>query len=98
MTVEQTQQWVDPTVGLKFNQRIAGPVSLTMEGDIGGFGTASKFAWQLFPAVGIDLGRRATLKVDYRVLSSNYETGSGASLFKYDVTTQAFAVGVGFHS
>jgi len=96
-TVDQTKQWVDPIVGLNLHQRLGGRWSFAMEGDIGGFGAGSKFAWQLFPTVGVDVGKRATLKAGYRVLSMNYETGSGTSLFKYDVVTQAFVLGAAFH-
>ena len=96
-TVEETKQWVDPIVGLKLRQSLGGRWSFTMEGDIGGFGAGSKFAWQLFPTLGVDVGKRATLKVGYRVLSMDYENGSGATLFKYDVVTQAFVLGAAFH-
>jgi hypothetical protein len=95
-TFEQTKQWVEPIVGLKVNQRLRGPVSFTMEGDIGGFGAGSDFAWQLWPAVGIDVSKRATLKFGYRVLSEDYDTGSGNQYFKYDVITQALAFGMAF--
>jgi len=97
LKVDQTKQWVDPIVGLKVHQRLGGPVSFSMEGDIGGFGAGSSFAWNLFPNVGIDVGKRATLKVGYRVLSMDYETGSGLSRFKYDITTQALVFGAAFH-
>jgi hypothetical protein len=96
-TFEQTKQWVEPIVGLKVNQRLRGPLSFTMEGDIGGFGAGSDFAWQLWPAVGIDVSKRATLKFGYRVLSEDYDTGSGNQYFKYDVITQAMAFGMAFH-
>jgi hypothetical protein len=93
---EETKQWVEPIVGLKVNQRLGGPLSFAMEGDIGGFGAGSDFAWQLWPAIGIDVSKRATLKFGYRVLSEDYDTGSGNQYFKYDVITQAFAFGMAF--
>lgn len=95
--VEQTKQWVDPIVGLKFKQPLRGPVSFTMQGDIGGFGVGSDFSWHLFPMVGIDVGKRTTLGIGYRVLSSDYKTGSDATRFQYDVVTQAFVLGAAFH-
>jgi hypothetical protein len=94
---EETKQWVEPIVGLKINQHLGGRLSFTMEGDIGGFGAGSDFAWQLWPAVGIDVGKRATLKFGYRVLSEDYDTGSGNQYFKYDVITQAMVFGMSFH-
>jgi hypothetical protein len=96
-TFEDTEQWVDPIVGLKLKQRLGGRWSFTMEGDIGGFGAGSDFAWQLWPMVGVDVSKRATLAAGYRILSMDYDTGSGNQLFKYDVTTQAIVLGVSFH-
>ena len=94
---KDTKQWVDPIVGLKFNHRLGGRWSLTMEGDIGGFGAGSKFAWQLFPVLGVDVGKRATLKAGYRVLGSDYHSGSGKDLFRYEVITQGIVIGAAFH-
>jgi hypothetical protein len=96
-TYEQTKQWVNPIVGFQLKQPLGGRWHFTMEGDIGGFGAGSDFAWHLFPVVGIDVGKRATLGVGYRVLSEDYQTGSGLRMFKYDVVTQAFVLGAAFH-
>jgi len=93
---EETKQWVNPIVGMKFNQRLGGRCSFSFEGDIGGFGAGSDFAWNLVPAIGIDVGKRATLKFGYRVLSEDYTTGSGNEEFKYDVITQAMVFGMAF--
>ena len=95
-TFEDTKQWVDPIVGLKFKQRISGRWHFTLEGDIGGFGAGSDFAWQLWPMIGVDVGKRATLGVGYRVLSMDYVTGSGDQQFKYDVVTQGIVLGMAF--
>jgi hypothetical protein len=96
-TFEQTKQWVEPIVGLKLTQRLGGRWSFGMEGDIGGFGAGSDFAWQLWPTIGIDVSKRAAIKFGYRVLSEDYDTGSGNQEFKYDVITQAIAIGMAFH-
>ena len=96
-TVDDTKQWVDPIVGLKLRQPLGGKWHFTLQGDVGGFGAGSDFAWHLYPAVGVDVGKRATLGIGYRVLGSDYKTGSQSSLFKYDVITQAFVLGAAFH-
>jgi len=95
-TYEQTKQWVDPIVGLKLKQRLGGPLSFSLQADIGGFGAGSDFAWHLFPVIGVDVGKRATLGIGYRVLSGDYTTGSEGQQFKYDVVTQAFVLGASF--
>ncbi len=94
---KQTKQWVNPIVGIKLKQPLAGPLNLSFEGDIGGFGAGSDFAWNLFPTIGVDVTKKASVRVGYRVLSEDYDTGSGSQYFKYDVITQAIVLGVSFH-
>ena len=96
-TYEQTKQWVNPIVGFQLKQPLVGRLHFAIEGDIGGFGAGSDFAWHLFPVVGVDVGKRATLGIGYRVLSENYKAGEGNQMFKYDVVTQAFVIGAAFH-
>jgi hypothetical protein len=96
-TVKDTKQWVDPIVGLKFRQPLGRKLHFAMQADVGGFGAGSKFAWHVWPVVGMDVGKRTTLAVGYRVLSGDYSTGSQTNLFKYDVITQAFVLGAAFH-
>jgi hypothetical protein len=95
-TFEETKQWVEPIVGLKLQQPLGSRLHFTLEGDIGGFGAGSDFAWQLFPVVGVNVSKRATLAIGYRVLSEDYETGSGNQRFKYDVITQGIVLGMTF--
>ncbi len=94
---EQTKQWVNPITGIKLKQPLAGPLDLSFEGDIGGFGAGSDFAWNLFPTIGINVSKKASVLVGYRVLSENYDTGSGNQYFKYDVVTQAMVFGASFN-
>jgi hypothetical protein len=93
-TVEETKQWVDPTVGLQIHQPLGGRWHFGLITDIGGFGAASKFAWQVFPTVGADLGKRARLGFGYRALGIDYESGSGNTLFRYDVITSGPVIGM----
>ncbi len=96
-TLEETKQWVEPIVGLKLRQPLGHKLHLMLEGDIGGFGAGSDFAWQLFPALGIDVSKRARLGFGYRVISEDYQTGEGTQLFRYDVVTQGIVLGMSFH-
>ena len=96
-TAEDTKQWVDPTVGLQIRQPLGRRCHFGLVADIGGFGAASKFAWQVFPTVGIDVGKRARLGFGYRALGMNYETGSGDTLFRYDVITSGPVFGMAFN-
>jgi len=95
-TVEDTKQWVDPTVGLQIHQPLGGRWHFGLVADIGGFGAASKFAWQVFPTVGINVGKKARIGFGYRALGMNYETGSGDTFFRYDVITSGPVIGMAF--
>jgi hypothetical protein len=68
-----------------------------IEGDIGGFGAGSDFAWQLYPLIGADVSKHVTIGGGYRVLSMDYTTGNEGEQFKYDVVTQAIVIGAAFH-
>jgi hypothetical protein len=65
--------------------------------DIGGFGAASKFAWQVFPTIGVDVGKKARLGLGYRALGMDYKTGSDNTLFRYDVITSGPVIGMAFN-
>lgn len=95
--VKQTKMWLDPIVGFKVKQPLVGKVHFQMEGDIGGFGAGSDFAWNLFPMIGMDVSKKMSLGLGYRVLSMNYKSGGQTDYFKYDVVTQAFVLGASLH-
>ena len=97
ITVEDTKQWVDPTVGLQIHQPLGSRLHFGLVADIGGFGAASKFAWQVFPTVGINVGKNARIGIGYRALGMDYETGSGNTLFRYDVITSGPVFGMAFN-
>jgi len=93
------QDWIDPIIGLRtiwqFNERW----SLTALGDIGGFGVGSDFTWQSAALVGYRLSLFADndsrFLVGYRALHQDYETGSGANKFEWDVTLHGPTVALG---
>jgi hypothetical protein len=64
--------------------------------EIGGFGAGSDFTWQIFPSLGIAMGKTASLEFGYRWLDINYESGEGNERFGWDVLTQGPVVGFGF--
>jgi hypothetical protein len=95
LTVEETKHWVDPLVGLRIHQKLGERWRFTLQGDIGGFGAGSDFAWHLFPVVEAAVGKRASLAFGYRVLGMDYET-NGGEFFKYDVITSGPIIGMTF--
>ena len=95
-TFEDTKQWVDPTVGIQIHQPLGGRFHFGLVADIGGFGAASKFAWQVFPTVGINVGKKARIGFGYRALGMDYETGKQGT-FRYDVITSGPVLGMAFN-
>jgi hypothetical protein len=93
---EDTKNWVDPLVGLAIQQPLGGRWHFAVQGDIGGFGAGSDFAWHVFPRIGIDIGKNSRFGFGYRALGMDYETGSGNELYRYDVITSGPVIGAVF--
>ena len=94
--VSQDKTWVDPLVGLTLRTPREHRVRLQVYTEIGGFGAASDFAWQVFPTLGFKLTDRFSLEVGYRWLDMDYSTGDGNDRFAYDVLTQGPVGGLAF--
>jgi hypothetical protein len=91
------QSWWDPVVGADLHLPIKGKLALHVHGDVGGFGLGSSFSGQLEPMLDLRLGRVVSLQAGYRWLYADYQTGSGSSLFRYDLKTQGPQLGAAFH-
>ena len=93
-----TQDWWDPIVGANLSLPLVGH-KLTFDGhfDVGGFGAGSDFTWQAYPHLNWRFTKWGSAQVGYRWLGTDYETGSGASQFRYDVVVQGPQVGFTFH-
>jgi hypothetical protein len=91
-----TEEWWDPIIGGRLMLPINEAWMFYLRGDIGGFGVGSDFAWQLFPYFSWQFGERASMQIGYRAVSMDYDDGSGADEFKYDVVTQGPQLGVTF--
>ena len=86
--------WIDPTIGLQYNRPLGDTWRLNLRGDIGGFGVGSDFMyhllasarWQATDTVGVFFG--------YRLISYDYEEGSGQNYQHYDLTEQGPMLGM----
>jgi len=94
--VRDTKNWVDPLVGVRLSSDRSRRFHAGFLADIGGFGLGSDLAWEIFPTVGVNLGRHATATFGYRWLDMDYETGEGNERFGYDVLIQGPAFGLSF--
>ena len=95
--VDKRQDWVDPIVGARVFLDLTDDLSLVFRGDIGGFGVGSDFTWNVAGLLFYDFdlfGKDASVVAGYRVLDQDFEDGSGANKFAYDVTTHGPVLGM----
>jgi hypothetical protein len=90
------ESWVDPIVGARYTLPLNDQWSLALRGDIGGFGVGSDLAWQGVAAVRWQASPRIGVLGAYRYVDMDYEDGSGAGFFKYDMSISGPALGVVF--
>lgn len=81
-----SQNWVDPFLGMRGTIQLTRRWSFGLRFDIGGFGVGSDFVYQFITHQKIELNKRLDLLLGYRWLDYDYEDGSGANKFEFDVT------------
>ena len=86
---EGSVDWVDPLVGMRVRHQLAPGQELVLRGDVGGFDVGSQFSWNVLAAysfqIGVHYGVTYSGLLGYRALSVDYEKGSGANKYLYDV-------------
>ena len=89
-TTSQSEDWVDPIVGLRTTWSLGEHWSAVVGGDVGGVNTSDQYSAEAWGLVGYRFGlfgeNNANVFGGYRVLHQKYETGSGRSEFDWDVT------------
>jgi hypothetical protein len=96
-SAEGSKTWADPLVGVQFRTPDNGSRwHAQVYTEVGGFGVGSTFSWQVFPTIGMNIGKRASIEFGYRWLDLDYTSGEDLTLFKYDVLTQGPVAGFGF--
>ena len=96
-SADGSKTWFDPLVGLQLHTPDTGKRwHAQVYTEIGGFGAGSTFTWQIFPTVGVNLAKWASLEFGYRWLDIDYSSGDNLTAFKWDVLTQGPVVGFGF--
>ena len=88
------ESWVDPVVGARVAVPRAEKWAMTLRGDVGGFGVGSDFSWNAVATVAYLLSERTRFGFGYRVLDIDYDNGSGADRFLYDVQMSGPLAGV----
>jgi hypothetical protein len=97
--VDNTADWVDPVVGVRWIPQISDSWHLILKGDIGGFGIASDFTWNLQGGLMWDATDYLSLVLQYRAVSVDYSTGTVGTLerFTYDTITHGPLLGLAFN-
>lgn len=86
------KSWMDPVVMARATARLGGPWSMTIAGDVGGFGAGSELTYQLLGSINYNKDERKTFRVGYRVLSVDYNKDG----FVYDIRMQGPVVAMTF--
>ena len=81
--------WVDPLLGFRIRHGLAPGQELVLRADVGGFDVGSQFSWNVLAAYSFDFAVRNGVTysgvLGYRALSVDFEKGSGATKYEYDV-------------
>ena len=85
--VKKEETCLDPLIAARFTIPMQSKWRLGLQGDIGGFGIASDFAWQVFPFVGYRFSPVFELAGGYRAIGMKYDTGEPGTTdyFLYDM-------------
>lgn len=79
------KNWCDPILIARYTADINNKWLFQVRGDVGGFGVASKFTWQLQGYAGYRFSKLFQLSAGYRVASIDYNKGEGRKNFLFDM-------------
>lgn len=88
--------WIDPSVGLRYSTPISDKWRFIARGDVGGFGIGSDLLLHGFLLFQRQQTETFGWFVGYRVISFDYEEGSGRNYQRYDLTEHGPGLGVTF--
>ncbi len=96
--VDKHKSWLEPLIGARTIWDLSEQWTVTLAGDIGGFGAGSDFAWDAFGLIGYRFSlfgqENARVLAGYRALSQDYTDGSGTDKFQWDVTLHGPILGL----
>lgn len=96
--VSDTEDWIDLVGGVRYTGKLSEKWSFLGRFDLSGFGigNGSELTWNGEALFFWDFAPNTSLTVGYRFLDIDFETGSGANKFEFDVLQQGPLVGVNF--
>ena len=88
------EDWTDPIIGVRYFYDFGNKWMISARGDIGGFGLGSDFTWNVLALVHFQPWEYVSIVAGYRAMDQDYEDGSGASRFAYDMRLAGPIAGV----
>ncbi|MBA4319269.1 MAG: hypothetical protein C0412_12785 [Flavobacterium sp.] len=95
-TKEMTKTWFDPMLITRIKSKAGEKFVYQFRGEIGGFGIGSDLAWQMQAVAGYQFSKLFSITGGYRIISLDYESGSGQDYFHYNIDTSGPTVLFGF--
>ncbi len=99
LAASRDADWIDPTIGLRYNRPISDKWRLNLRGDVGGFGVGSDLMYHLLANVQWQASETVGMVFGYRLIDFDYEDGTsdlGGNYQHYDLTEQGPLIGVSF--
>lgn len=96
ITKEMTKTWFDPMLIARIKSKAGEKFIYQFRGEIGGFGIGSDLAWQMQALAGYQFSKLFSITGGYRIISLDYQTGSGPDYFHYNIDTSGPTVRFGF--
>jgi hypothetical protein len=97
LSASRDADWIDPTIGLRYNRPISDKWRLNLRGDVGGFGVGSELMYHLLANVQWQASETVGMVFGYRLIDFDYEDGTsglGGNYQHYDLTEQGPLIGV----
>lgn len=92
-----TETWFDPMLIARIKSSSEAKIVYMFRAEIGGFGIGSDLAWQLQAYAGYRFSKLFQITGGYRIISIDYESGSGQNRFMYNVDTSGPVLRFGFN-
>ena len=89
--------WVDPILITRIMKTVNKKWALQLRADLGGFSLGSQFTWQVHPIVAYKFSHLFQLGLGYRILSFDYNKGSGTDQVVYDMDLYGPEIRLGFN-
>jgi hypothetical protein len=93
------KDWVDPLIGARAFIDLSDRWTLSLKGNVGGFGVGSDFTWGAMGTLGYRFSlfsekNNARVAAGYRAIYQDYSDGSGNNRFEWDVTLHGPILGL----